>query len=66
VIGRVFLVIWPPAQLTEVPIPATFTPLRFAAAAAPQVRRTAHGQAPLAAHGDVPPAGCAHLPLARR
>jgi len=24
VIGRVFLVVWPPAQLTEVPIPATF------------------------------------------
>jgi hypothetical protein len=24
VIGRVFLVVWPPAQLREVPIPATF------------------------------------------
>ncbi len=24
-IGRVFLVVWPPAQLREVPIPAIFT-----------------------------------------
>jgi signal peptidase I len=25
VIGRVFLVVWPPAQLREIPVPATFT-----------------------------------------
>jgi signal peptidase I len=34
VIGRVFLVIWPPAQLKEVPIPAMFAQHQPDAAAA--------------------------------
>jgi hypothetical protein len=31
VIGRVFLVVWPPAQFSEVPIPATLTQQGLAA-----------------------------------
>jgi hypothetical protein len=31
VIGRVFLVVWPPAQFREVPVPATLAQRRLAA-----------------------------------
>jgi signal peptidase I len=74
VIGRVFLVIWPPAKLKEVPIPATFAQHQPDAAAAPRVPLAEHGHLPLAAyghmpaaaHGHMPAAARAHLPLARR
>jgi signal peptidase I len=37
VVGRVFLVIWPPSQVRSLPIPATFTSRALAAAPAPMV-----------------------------
>jgi signal peptidase I len=37
VVGRVFMVIWPPSQVRSVPIPATFTGRALAAAPAPMI-----------------------------
>ncbi|HUY49122.1 MAG TPA: signal peptidase I [Streptosporangiaceae bacterium] len=66
VIGRVFMVIWPPPRLGDVPIPATFAQRRLAAATAPATIPMAVGLA-----GMLPLAwACrrlrAHPPLARR
>jgi hypothetical protein len=66
VIGRVFLVIWLPAQLKEVPIPATFAQHQLDAVAGPRVPLAEHRHLPLAAYGHIPAAVRAHLPLARR
>jgi hypothetical protein len=74
VIGRAFLVIWPPAQLKELPIPATFLPHQTGAAAAPQVAWAAGHRPPgdgyrgprATAHGYILPAARAHPGLTRR
>lgn len=66
VIGRVFLVIWPAAQLKEVPIPATFTRHQLGAAAVPQVPPAAGAHLPPAPGAHLAAAARAHLPLARR
>ena len=71
VIGRVFLVIWPPAQLKEVPIPATFTQHHFrrvgcAAGAVGRARVPAasYARVPAISHAQVPAASYARVPAA--
>jgi signal peptidase I len=50
VVGRVFVVIWPPSQVRSLPIPATFTSRATAAARAPMIpaSREFSGAEPLA------------------
>jgi signal peptidase I len=64
VIGRVFLVIWPPAQLSEVPIPATFAQHQLDAVVAPPMPLAARGYQPSVAGGCLLPAMSGCLPLA--
>jgi signal peptidase I len=74
VIGRAFLVIWPPAQLKELPVPATFRPHQPGAAAAPQLAWVTgryppgdgYGGPRPAAHGYLVPAARAHPGPTRR
>lgn len=68
VIGRVFLVVWPPAQLREVPIPATFAQPGLAA---PPRRGLAPVPMVVGLAGMLPLAWtcrrrCAHVPADRR
>ena len=66
VIGRAFLVIWPPAQLKELPIPATFLPHQTGAAAARQVAWAAGSYPPGGGYGDTGPVAHGYLlPAAR-
>jgi signal peptidase I len=66
VIGRVFLVIWPPAQLKPVPIPATFTQRRLGSAAAPPTVPVAAGLVAMLPLAWACRRLRAHLPSARR
>lgn len=74
VIGRVFLVIWPPDQLSEVLIPATFAQHQPGTVEAPPMPLAPRGYQPSVTGGCPPPAAGghmsaaarAHLPLARR
>ena len=56
VVGRAFLIVWPPSQLRDLPIPSTFSQaaLRSGPAGAAMVGVRTVGQAALAAVAAVP------------